>query len=397
MFGKLYRREFLEKWNIRFNTSLSNEDTGLNSVVRGCTERILYIPKPVYIWQFKANSITRIREGMYGSDSGYKGWADNALWQILELKKRYVNRNYILAEMLNTYCVFYHFHVENMQRYPLNTEISLNWARAYWKLAIEPYKEYITDSMIYQHFVQVAAGQNIAAKGIIPQMTFDEFRAQVEDHDYIVDPDHEICGATPAGHIPEITSPEWPVEITDYYDGVEGQYNVNDDTNQSRYGGMKRKLGIEASPTDYQASYTGAMPLTSMNTTLDNPPPEADLPPVRSDTPPADKTTIVEGTTIDSNNISGKKFGEIKIPPSPAKFPIPPEMADLERNTQEMREIRQSVMNVAEQVSPPTVGSVGQTIPLFTDDFKPPVGRSFGTATVPGYEAGCDPCRHCKG
>lgn len=73
MFGKLYKRSFLERYNIRFNTSLSNEDTGFNRVVCGCTDKIWYIPKDVYIWHFKANSITRIKQGMYGQDSGYKG------------------------------------------------------------------------------------------------------------------------------------------------------------------------------------------------------------------------------------------------------------------------------------------------------------------------------------
>ena len=73
MFGKLYRRSFLERYNIRFTTLLSNEDTSFNRIVCGCTDKIWYIPKDVYIWHFKANSITRIKNGMYGQDSGYKG------------------------------------------------------------------------------------------------------------------------------------------------------------------------------------------------------------------------------------------------------------------------------------------------------------------------------------
>lgn len=73
VFGKLYRRSFLERYNIRFTTLLSNEDTSFNCVVKGCTDKIWYIPKDVYIWHFKPNSITRIKNGMYGQDSGYKG------------------------------------------------------------------------------------------------------------------------------------------------------------------------------------------------------------------------------------------------------------------------------------------------------------------------------------
>ena len=131
MFGKLYRRSFLEKYDIRFNTSLSNEDTGFNCLVKACSDKIWYIPKDVYIWQFKPNSITRIKQGMYGQDSGYKGYLDNMVWQILESQKRFVNKNYILNEIVSVMCVLYHFHVENMQNCPMNKDASMNWIRGY--------------------------------------------------------------------------------------------------------------------------------------------------------------------------------------------------------------------------------------------------------------------------
>lgn len=51
MFGKLYKRAFLEHYNIRMNMSHSNEDTGFNCVVKGCSNKIWYIPKPVYTWR----------------------------------------------------------------------------------------------------------------------------------------------------------------------------------------------------------------------------------------------------------------------------------------------------------------------------------------------------------
>ena len=267
MFGKLYRRSFLEKWNIRFNTSLSNEDTGFNCLVKGCSERVWFIPKDVYIWHFKANSITRIKQGMYGQDSGYKGYLDNMVWQILELQKRFVNKNYILNEIVSIYCVLYHFHVENMQRYPMNTEISLNWIRGYYKLVMKPYDQYINETLLMQTFARVASEQNIAAKGIIPEITFKEFDKLIRgDIPMVVDPAHEVCGATPAGHIPEITSPDWPVEITDYFNDVEGIVAVDSDTNKSRYGGMKRMLGIKLDETDYQAEYTGVPTIDSIST-----------------------------------------------------------------------------------------------------------------------------------
>ena len=206
---------------------------------------------------------------MYGQDSGYKGYLDNMVWQIKELQKRFINKNYILNEIVSIYCTLYHFHVENMQRYPMNTEISLNWIRGYYELVMKPYDEYITETMLLQAFANVAAGQNIAAKGIIPTITFKEFDRLVRSEPMIVDPNHEICGATPAGHVPVITSPDWPVEITDYFDQVEGWVGVDNDTNKSRYGGMKRALGIPLDDTDYRHDYTGSPAETHSSKTND--------------------------------------------------------------------------------------------------------------------------------
>jgi len=244
MFGKLYRREFLEKYNIRFNTSLSNEDTGFNRLVCACTDKIWYIPKDVYIWQFKANSITRIKQGMYGQDSGYKGYLDNMIWQILESEKRFVNKNYILNEIIQVMCILYHFHVENMQQCPMNTDTSMNWIRGYYDIVYKPHEDEITPAMFDNVFAQTAAGQNIAQKGIIPRLTIYEFMEEVKKP-WVEDHDQEIRGSTPAGYIPPITDKEWPVEVTEYVTMVEDTYNVDSDTNFSRYGGMKRKLGLE--------------------------------------------------------------------------------------------------------------------------------------------------------
>ena len=314
MFGKMYRRSFLEKWNIRFNTSLSNEDTGLNCLVKGCTDRVWFIPKDVYIWHFKANSITRIKQGMYGQDSGYKGYLDNMVWQILELQKRFVNKNYILNEILSIYCVLYHFHVENIQRYPMNTETSLNWIRGYYKLVMQPYEQYINETMLLQTFARVSAEQNIAAKGIIPTITFQEFDRLIRTIPMVDDPAQEVCGATPAGHVPEITSPDWPVEITDYFDGVEPPIVVDSDTNKSRYGGMKRMLGIKLDETDYQSSYTGegGVITTEVSTPADSAYTSV------SGTP--DPNVQLYGSTCTNFNSNTPKTETVKTPAFGAKY-----------------------------------------------------------------------------
>jgi len=179
------------------------------------------------------------------------------VWQIKELEKRFVNKNYILSEIVSILCVLYHFHVENMQQCPLNIDASMNWIRGYYDLVVRPHEDAINDVMLYQTFANVAAGQNIAAKGIIPRITFDQFLEEVKKP-WVENPDDEVRGSTPAGYIPPITDKDWPVEVHEYMDMVEGMVNVDSDTNFSRYGGMKDKLGIERTEKDYDIHYDGS-------------------------------------------------------------------------------------------------------------------------------------------
>ena len=225
--------------------------------MKGCSDKVWYIPKDVYIWHFKPNSITRIKQGMYGQDSGYKDYLDNMVWQILELQKRFVNKNYILSEMVNIFCVLYHFHVENMQNCPLNTEASMNWIRGYYDLIIRPHENEITETMMMQAFAQTAAQQNIAAKGIVPTITFKDFWESAKEP-WVVNPDDEVRGSTPAGYIPPITDKNWPVEVTEYTQYVERPEDVDSNTNFSRFFGMKKKLGLELDEKDYDMNYDGS-------------------------------------------------------------------------------------------------------------------------------------------
>ena len=411
MFGKLYRRAFLDKYDIRFNTSLSNEDTGFNTVVRCCTNKIWYLPSPVYTWEFKPNSITRINNGMYGQDSGYKGWIDNMVWAVQELMKRFVNKNAILDEILNNYCVGYHFHIENMERYPMNTDISLNWMRGYYQLCIKPIEEYVTEGLLLQHFAGIAANQNIASKGIIPRMTFYEFHERIKSEPLVVDPNHEICGATPAGHIPVNTSREWPVEIHDYSDNVEGRLAIDSDTNKSRYGGMKRALGQEPDKFDYDPTYDGSeekqrefaakYPDATKAEVRDEEeaPPIGYVPPevmadaakqLSAETDAKIKEYLGEGAvspelTANMANVMNK-FSDQDVKSFLDTHPLPDQ-----HTTPVTNGVTHTNAALQKQMEPQPVSS----LPSFSHEFKPPVGQSFGDT---GCKHECETCPiQCSG
>ena len=51
MFGKMYRRSFIDKYKIRFNETRANEDNGFNTIVRLVSseaEKVMFLPDIVY-------------------------------------------------------------------------------------------------------------------------------------------------------------------------------------------------------------------------------------------------------------------------------------------------------------------------------------------------------------
>ena len=82
MHGKMYRRTFLDKYGIRFNLTRSNEDNGFNTKIRLLAEKdekIVFLPDVVYIWHYKADSITRINNHEYTYNQSFQGYVDNMI------------------------------------------------------------------------------------------------------------------------------------------------------------------------------------------------------------------------------------------------------------------------------------------------------------------------------
>lgn len=93
LFGKLYRRSFLEREGIHFQKgSRSNEDVGFNNCITLlCKEdesKIATIDVTVYIWMRNIESITRRNNGEYRYTEGITGFVDNLLYAYDFIKKK---------------------------------------------------------------------------------------------------------------------------------------------------------------------------------------------------------------------------------------------------------------------------------------------------------------------
>lgn len=93
VFGKLYKREYLEKNNIRFNKTRSNEDAGFNLLFDLCLpdefeDEVVELNELLYCWHFNENSITRINGNEYMYNQNLPGYVDNMIYAIKGAEER---------------------------------------------------------------------------------------------------------------------------------------------------------------------------------------------------------------------------------------------------------------------------------------------------------------------
>lgn len=170
-FGKVYRRAFMERHGIRFNNTRSNEDAGFNTKLRVSAtpfDQIWTFPDVVYLWKYRATSITKINNHEYEYSEGFSGYVANKIeaLSIPSADPTFVT-THVLHCLAECYRVYLHALVERPAFLPNVTEHS----RLFWNsLARNVYHENVPSSR-----ETLARALNELAYRVIPGMTFDEY------------------------------------------------------------------------------------------------------------------------------------------------------------------------------------------------------------------------------
>lgn len=185
MFGKLYRRSFIDKYNIHFHeSSRANEDNGFNTLVRLCSndrEQINFIPAHVYYWHENPNSITRINDCEYSyggskKDSFY-GYVENMIFAIKEAKKRAPYNGFITMWAVNCMLNIYEYYIECYARANKHAENNWKWCQRYYNEVYKDLEGNISDEIFAQQYNDIMRNAYMGDKlnGIIPCMGIYEF------------------------------------------------------------------------------------------------------------------------------------------------------------------------------------------------------------------------------
>lgn len=191
MFGKLYRRSFIDRLNIRFNSTRANEDNGFNTMLRLCAteqEPISFIPDNVYFWHSKEDSITRINNCEYSYNQSFVGYTDNMIYAITEAKKRNPFNGNVDLWATQTMFHLYTYYMQTCERDKRFKDQNYQCCIKYYHTVFKKIRPELSDNIfkeIYSNVVQQSDMRNIA-----PDVTIYQFLDML-DKEKVVDYDLE--------------------------------------------------------------------------------------------------------------------------------------------------------------------------------------------------------------
>ena len=191
MFGKLYRRSFVDRYNIHFHeSSRANEDNGFNRLFQLCTseqEQINFIPAHVYYWHENPNSITRANDCQYSYGSSerdsFYGFVENMIFAIKEGKKRKPYNGFITMWAVTCLLNVYEYYIECVERAPEHAETNFKWCKRYYDEVYKELEDSISKELLAQHYNDTMRNAYIGGKldGIIPCMGIFEFLDKLKE------------------------------------------------------------------------------------------------------------------------------------------------------------------------------------------------------------------------
>lgn len=187
MFGKLYKRDFINKYKIKFKKgSRADEDAGFNMICKLCSnqqEQIKYIPDVTYFWHFKADSITRINNAQYSYDQCFVGYTDNMIYAFQHAERINPFNSNIMLMKVYTMCFLYEYFIETVARDKRFIEQNFKSCKKYYDEIYKEIEPKISEDVISEAY-NVAmrnAYQGNKLFKIIPAIGFKEFMGKLHD------------------------------------------------------------------------------------------------------------------------------------------------------------------------------------------------------------------------
>lgn len=174
MHGKIYRRDFIERYNLRFNLTRANEDMGFNykiKLIENPLERIGYLNEVVHYWHFNKNSIVRVDNAKYRHTASIEGTVVNLIDVYNLFKDKKVDER--LNDMMTGAFIGMYYNYIGFKEQFDNEPWLYKWYKEFWE---KVYKHIENEELEKTHFTRVTSGRLKVINNIIPDMTFKDFK-----------------------------------------------------------------------------------------------------------------------------------------------------------------------------------------------------------------------------
>lgn len=187
MFGKMYRRSFIEKYDIHFHaTSRANEDNGFNAQVQLYTHDlnlINFISTHVYIWHENLDSITRKNNCNYtfgdAKRDSFYGYVENMIFAIKEVQRKNIPDR---MEVIKSFAVvvmikLYQYYIECYAKANQYAANNFEYCKKYYNELYQFLEKEISTEFFTQHYSELMTTFYAQGKfdNIVPHMSIQEF------------------------------------------------------------------------------------------------------------------------------------------------------------------------------------------------------------------------------
>lgn len=165
IFGKLYKRSFLDKYDIRFPNETHNEDVCFNQVCYALADKVYKTEETYYLHHINENSITKTDSF---SKDDKNSFVRNYIGSFNFVKSKAELTDKIKWQFLEGFIILYHFYTEAIQT--KNKE----YCNSFYDLIVDYYSslydfapEFICDENFKEHYFKIYKVHSIHNKSLI--------------------------------------------------------------------------------------------------------------------------------------------------------------------------------------------------------------------------------------
>lgn len=198
VFGKAWRRSFVDKYDIHFSNTRANEDCSFCQITAllcdNPKEQMQYVEEYIVDYRENPNSITRLNNDQYYFDQSVCGAVDNLIYTIEHTRKYRDFSGEVLQHVMGGMMMCYTEYIKILNTMPVFAPQAWEFIKKYYHRIYKPVEGCFTDKAFRLAYSREVGYRYTTTefRGLIPQISIREFMAKLHREEYDPDLIYEI-------------------------------------------------------------------------------------------------------------------------------------------------------------------------------------------------------------